>query len=64
MEYDGVVVGDILFFIDKKYISDKEHIHPDARVIFDKEVCTVFDLREDMGMYEVILRKNVSSYAG
>ena len=57
-EYDGIVVGDTLIFVKK---SDLNFIpKPDQAITYDKIPCLCFDVREDMGCYEIILKKNVS----
>jgi len=55
-EYDGISVGEILFFVKKSdYGSRPEAGTP---IIFGTRQMYVFDAREDMGMYEIILRQN------
>ncbi len=55
-EYDGISVGDILFFI---LSSDLENIpEPEQQVKFDNSLYKVFDVRQDNGMCEVILQRN------
>jgi len=55
-EYDGISVGELLFFVKKAdYGSRPEEGTP---VIFDGRQMYVFDAREDMGMYEIILKQN------
>lgn len=58
IEYEGVIVGDILYFVTKEAFG--ANIKPDQVQTFDGIPCIVFDVRLDMGMYEVILKKNVS----
>lgn len=56
-EYDGISVGELLFFVKMSdYGSCPEKGTP---VIFDGRQMYVFDTpREDMGMYEIILKQN------
>lgn len=55
-EYDGISVGEILFFVKKAdYGSRPEEGTP---VIFGRRQMYVFNAREDMGMYEIILKQN------
>lgn len=55
-EYDGISVGEVLFFVKKAdYGSRPEEGTP---VIFGTRQMYVFDAREDLGMYEIILKQN------
>lgn len=55
-EYDGISVGELLFFVKKSdYGSRPENGTP---VLFDRRQMYVFNAREDMGMYEIILSQN------
>ena len=55
-EYDGISVGEILFFVKSSdYGSLPE---TDTPVIFGTRQMYVFDASEDTGMYEIILRQN------
>lgn len=55
-EYDGLYIGELLFFIpvDKTPIKLKQNMP----LIFDGRQTYIFSLREDMKMYEVILNQN------
>lgn len=57
-EYDGIVVGDTLIFIKKTDLSFVPK--PDQAINYDGIPSLCFDVREDMGMYEIILKMNVS----
>lgn len=57
-EYDGVYVGDILYFINQDSFKRVPKVN-DIQV-FDGKPCEVFDIRKDMGMYEIILKRNES----
>ena len=57
VEYDGIVVGDILYFVEIEKFTQKPK--PEDVQVFDGIPCIVFDVREDTGMYEIILKKNV-----
>lgn len=57
VEYDGVVAGDILFYVSAAGILPQPR--PGDRMKFDGVPCTVFDVREDTGMLEIILQRNV-----
>ncbi|MDA3732383.1 hypothetical protein PBV87_12880 [Niameybacter massiliensis] len=56
-EYDGLYVGELLFFVPKSRLSAK--LKQDGPVIFDGKQMYVFSLREDNGVYEVILNQNL-----
>jgi hypothetical protein len=55
-EYDGITVGEVLFFIKKSDFGDR--LENGTPIIFDKRQMYVFDTREDMGLYEIILSQN------
>lgn len=55
-EYDGITVGEILFFVAKDTFGSCPD--PDAPILFDKRQMFVFDAREESGMYEIILYQN------
>ncbi len=57
-EYDGIYVGDLLYFVNVKDYGPMPK--PDSIQFFDGKTYTVFDVREDMGIYEIILKLNVS----
>lgn len=58
VEYEGIIVGDILYFAkEADFIKIPK---PDATQMFNNTICTVFDVRKSNGVLEVILKKNVS----
>lgn len=57
VEYDGVLTGDILFYIQEAGFNPLPR--PGDRMKFDGMPCTVFDVRPDEGMLEIILQKNM-----
>jgi len=58
VEYEGVIVGDILYYT--KSINFNKMPKPDSMQTFNGIPCMIFDVRHDNGMYEIILKKNVS----
>lgn len=58
VEYEGVIVGDILYYVDSNDMPKIPKVDDMQR--FDNAYCTVFDVRKDKGVYEIILKKNVS----
>lgn len=56
VEYEGVIVGDILYFAKAEDFPRKPK--PDDIQTFDNVPCQVYDVREDMGMLEIILKRN------
>ncbi len=57
-EYEGVIVGDILYYAEAAKFTKKPK--PDEVQTFDGVLCMVFDVREDNGVLEIILKRNVS----
>jgi hypothetical protein len=57
-EYDGIYVGDLLYFVKAKDYGPAPK--PDSVQIFDGRSYTVFDVRQDVGVYEIILKLNAS----
>lgn len=57
-EYDGISVGEVLFFVTKEAFGKKPS--PGSPMTFNSKQMYVFDSREDMGMYEIILSQNRS----
>ncbi|WP_147564685.1 hypothetical protein [Clostridium tyrobutyricum] len=57
-EYDGIYVGDTLYFVKVSEYGRKPEI--DAVQIFDGAFATIFDVKEISGMYEIILKFNRS----
>ena len=59
--YDGLVVGDILFFISKEEYSKIPHVslYPTANdaVNYNGRACLIIETNEQDGMYEIILQK-------
>ncbi|WP_243129169.1 hypothetical protein [Hathewaya massiliensis] len=53
-EYDGIIIGDILYFVALKDYGNQA-IKPGEVQLFDGKPCNIVDVRYDMGMYEVIL---------
>ncbi|WP_242875929.1 hypothetical protein [Cellulosilyticum sp. I15G10I2] len=56
-EYDGISVGEILIFVKSSDISKK--LGQGMPIIFDGRQMYVFNIREDMGVYEIILSQNL-----
>lgn len=63
-EYDGISVGDILYFAKKEELLKKLGGIPNSGDIqnFNGRTCTVFDVREDKGLIEVILNSNGNKF--
>ncbi|HHW03408.1 MAG TPA: hypothetical protein GXX35_11490 [Thermoanaerobacterales bacterium] len=57
-EYDGIYVGDLLYFVAAKDYGSAPK--PGSVQVFDGRSYTVFDVRQDMGVYEIILKLNAS----
>ena len=59
-EYDGISVGEILFFGSKVELDPVLEGLPNegTPLIFDGKQTVVFNSREDAGVYEIILRQN------
>jgi len=55
-EYDGLSVGEILYFVSAADFGERPQ--PGAPQVFDGRQMYVFDAREDMGVYEIILSQN------
>lgn len=55
-EYDGLYIGELLFFVPVEKVPIK--LKQNMPLVFDGKQTYVFSLREDMGMYEVILNQN------
>lgn len=58
VEYEGVIVGDILYFINASLYGKPPKVGEVQR--FDNIICEVFDIRISSGVYEIILKKNGS----
>lgn len=57
-EYEGIYVGDILYFVNSQGYGSPPKINEFQ--LFDQKPCKVFDVRHDMGIYEIILKFNAS----
>lgn len=59
--YDGLVVGDILFFISEREYSKIPHVSEIPRVNeainYNGRPCTITDVNSQEGMYEITLQK-------
>jgi hypothetical protein len=55
-EFDGITVGEILYFVKASDYGPKPK--EGEPQIFDGRNMQVFDVREDDGMYEIILHQN------
>lgn len=55
-EYDGISVGEILYFIKAEDYGELPEVGTPQ--IFDGRQMQVFDAKEDMGIYEIILTQN------
>jgi hypothetical protein len=55
-EYDGLSVGEILYFVGKTAFQCKPA--QCCQQVFDGKQMQVFDVREDFGLYEIILTQN------
>lgn len=58
-EYDGILVGDVLYFIAVQDYPDKGGKAGEVQ-IFDGKTCIIQDIRYQSGMYEIILTLNGS----
>lgn len=57
-EYDGITIGEILFFVKATDYGSRPEVG--APIVFDGRQMFVFNAREDMGLYEIILSQNRS----
>ena len=55
-EYDGITVGEILYFVKKSDFGARPE--EGTPQIFDGRQMYVFNVREDNGMYEILLSQN------
>lgn len=53
-EYDEIYVGDLLYFVKATDYGSRPK--PNSVQLFDKRPYEIFDIRENMGMYEIILK--------
>ncbi len=56
-EYDGISVGELLYFVEVSAFGAAKPKPKDAQR-FDNKLLYIFDVREDLGMYEIILSQN------
>lgn len=52
-EYDGILQADLLYYVN---CSDIHEINVGDKQIFDGKIYTVFDVKLDCGVYEIILQ--------
>lgn len=57
-EFDGIYIGDLLYFVDANVYGPAPK--PNSIQNFDGKPYTVVNVRQDMGMYEIILQLNAS----
>lgn len=55
-EYDGISTGEILYYVKASEFGKRPE--PGTPQIFDGRQMYIFDSREDMGVYEIILTQN------
>jgi len=55
-EFDGISFGEILYFVKKSEFGAR--VEEGTPQIFDGRQMYVFNIREDNGMYEIILTQN------
>lgn len=55
-EYDGLSVGELLFYVKAEDFGDLPA--PGKPLVFDGRQMYVFDAREELGVYEIILSQN------
>lgn len=53
-EYEGIYVGDLLYFVNSKEYGKIPEI--DDTQVFDGKLYKIFDAKNDMGVYEIILK--------
>ena len=62
-EYDGMVIGDILFFISKEEYEKIHHVSgkpkPNEAIVFDGKPCVIVSVTHNLGLMEFVLQ-----YAG
>jgi hypothetical protein len=54
VEYDGISVGNILYFV--KAEDYRGNLKTDEPQSFEGIPCLIFDIRQDSGIYEIILK--------
>lgn len=57
-EYDGIYIGDLLYFAKVEDLIVPPKVG--GIQIFNKKKYEVFDVRKDVGLYEIILKGNFS----
>jgi hypothetical protein len=57
-EYDGITVGEILFYAKADDFNNVPP-RPGTPMIFDNRQMYVFNVRENHGVYEIILNQNM-----
>lgn len=55
-EFDGISIGEILYYVKASDYGEKPE--QGTPQIFDDRQMYVFDVREDCGVYEIILQQN------
>ena len=55
-EYDGLTVGELLYYVKAEDFGERPE--QGTPQVFDGRQMYVFDIREDMGLYEIILSQN------
>lgn len=61
-EYDGLYIGELLIMVPVNRIPFS--IQQDMPIIFDGRQMYVFDVKVDMGMYEIVLNQNTGGLNG
>lgn len=56
-EYDGLSIGELMILVPVENIKIK--IKQEMPIIFDGKQMYVFSVREEMGMYEIVLNQNI-----
>lgn len=59
-EYDGLVIGDILFFITAEEYAKIPHMSKtpkaDQSLVFNNKHCVITSVTANMGIYEIVLQ--------
>ena len=58
-DFDGNIIGNILYYIKVSDYVGRSPKSGDAQT-FDGKICTIIDVREDNGLYEIILNTDAS----
>jgi hypothetical protein len=56
-EYDGISVGELLIFVKENDIN--KNLKQGMPIVFDGKQMSIFNIRKDMGIYEIILSQNL-----